>query len=291
MWGNATLYSSRRVKQCGRTISSHQLSQSQLCSSARLKVLLTLRTAGLKLWANFRRELRSCWKPWSSKGDAWWTPEGQLLPGCLAPCCCRRHTLVLITSRRSHNSSWTTYKKINIRKYVISIINAQYLYLNTTLYRLGNLIQGMNLPFEDCTIFSSSLCKFCCTWSSSGLQCRYIALLCDTHAMQLQCTPALTQAAVHLLAPPPEEKASTEASVPTCWDIPREEFSCIYLFTCIVTAAAFPSEEIYTVVTLTCTLHGLVPVCDWWRTLSKLELWQCGPRLRLSRSRALALSL
>lgn len=26
-------------------------------------------------------------------------------------------------------------------------------------------------------------------------------------------------------------------------------------------------------------------------TLSKLELWQCGPRLRLSRSRALALSL
>lgn len=27
------------------------------------------------------------------------------------------------------------------------------------------------------------------------------------------------------------------------------------------------------------------------RTLSKLELWQCGPRFRLSRSRALALSL
>lgn len=26
-------------------------------------------------------------------------------------------------------------------------------------------------------------------------------------------------------------------------------------------------------------------------TLSRLELWQCGPRLRLSRSRALALSL
>lgn len=53
----------------------------------------------------------------------------------------------------------------------------------------------------------------------------------------------------------------------------------------------FPSEEICTVVTLTCTLHGLVPACDWWRTLSKPELWQCGPRLRLSRSRALALSL
>lgn len=149
----------------------------------------------------------------------------------------------------------------------------------------------MNLPFEHYTIFSSRLGKFCCTWSSSVLQCRYIALLCDTHAMQLQCTPALTQAAVHLLAPPPEEKASTEVSAQHVLGYSREEFSCIYLFTCIVTTAAFPSEEICTVVTLTCTLHGLVPVCDWWRTLSKLELWQCGPRLRPSRSRALALSL
>lgn len=32
-------------------------------------------------------------------------------------------------------------------------------------------------------------------------------------------------------------------------------------------------------------------VCVNVSTLSKLELWQCGPRLRLSRSRALALSL
>ena len=34
-----------------------------------------------------------------------------------------------------------------------------------------------------------------------------------------------------------------------------------------------------------------VCVCVYLCTLSKLELWQCGPRLRLSRSTALALSL
>lgn len=79
----------------------------------------------------------------------------------------------------------------------------------------------MNRPFGHYTIFSSRLYKFCCTWSSSVLQCRYIALLCDTHAMQLQCTPALTEAAVLLLISwTPGEKAFTEASEPTCWYIP-----------------------------------------------------------------------
>lgn len=79
-------------------------------------VIRTLRIAGLKLCANFRRELRSCWKPWSSGGEAWWSPAGPLVPADTdpvgpAPCCCRRHTLVLITSNRSHKSNWTTCRE------------------------------------------------------------------------------------------------------------------------------------------------------------------------------------
>lgn len=69
--------------------------------------------AGLKLWASLRRELRSCWNPWSSGGEACWTPGGPLLttgpdPAGLAPCCCSCQTLVLIRSSRSHNCNWMT---------------------------------------------------------------------------------------------------------------------------------------------------------------------------------------
>ena len=76
-------------------------------------VIHTLRIAGLKLCASLRRELRSCWKPWSSGGEAWWTPTEPLVPTDpvptgVVPCCCRRHTLVLITNNRSHKSNWTT---------------------------------------------------------------------------------------------------------------------------------------------------------------------------------------
>lgn len=38
---------------------------------------------------------------------------------------------------------------------------------------------------------------FCCNWLSSALHCRYIALHWDTHAMQLQCTAALTKRCTH----------------------------------------------------------------------------------------------
>lgn len=67
--------------------------------------LLTLRRAGLKVWDNFLRLLRSCWKPLSSSGDAWCMPLMGWLP---LNCCC--HTLVLVTSKRSHSNSCTAWK-------------------------------------------------------------------------------------------------------------------------------------------------------------------------------------
>lgn len=101
--------------------------------------------------------------------------------------------------------------------------------------------------------------------------------------------PSSGQRSVRLLAPR-EEEEEEEAFAAEALQYPRESFfffssAFIYLF------AAFPSEELRVVLTLTCTLRGPVTVCDWECTLSKVELWQCGPRLRLSRSRALALSL
>lgn len=64
---------------------------------------LTLRMAGLKLWASLRSELRSCWKPCSSAGEA---AVGEL---CWDATCCSRHTLVRVTNNRSHSSNCTSY--------------------------------------------------------------------------------------------------------------------------------------------------------------------------------------
>ncbi len=64
---------------------------------------LTLRMAGLKLCASLRSELRSCWKPCSSAGEA---AVGEL---CWDATCCSRHTLVRVTNNRSHSSNCTSY--------------------------------------------------------------------------------------------------------------------------------------------------------------------------------------
>lgn len=69
---------------------------------------LTLRMAGLKLWASLRRELRSCWKPCSSAGEA---AEAELCwPVAGEHTCCSRHTLVRVTSSRSHSNNCTSYR-------------------------------------------------------------------------------------------------------------------------------------------------------------------------------------
>lgn len=245
-----------------------------MISLSSLCVLLTRRTAGLKLWANFRRELRSCWNPWSSIGEAWWTPEGQLVPGCLFPCCWRRHTLVLIKSRRSHNSSWTTYRdedKINS----ILWADAQPRYIGRKIRFLSWISPLINIPqFFPVSwwpfLALSSLCMLCCTWSRSVLQCRYIALLCDTHAMQLQCTPALTKSrppARATISWTPDEKSFLQRRL--CWaagGFRGSRFSAfIYLFfTCI-----FATTTISLRGALDCfdiNMHAVracVPVCDW----------------------------
>lgn len=105
----------RLAPNCSLTISLTNYLHELKCSTVNA-VTRTLRIAGLKLCASLRRELRSCWKPWSSGGEAWWTPAGTLVPTDPdpegpAPCCCRRHTLVLITNRRSHKSNWTTWRE------------------------------------------------------------------------------------------------------------------------------------------------------------------------------------
>lgn len=105
--------------------------------------LRTLLMAGLKLCASLRRELRSCWKPCSSGGEAWWSPAGPLLPtdpdpaGPTPCCCCRRHTLVLITSRRSHKSSWTTWRETPAkqRQGTWRIFHKLLLFYRSTQYR------------------------------------------------------------------------------------------------------------------------------------------------------------
>lgn len=71
-------------------------------------VCLTLRMAGRKLWASLRRELRSCWKPCSSAGEAaevelCWGDAGEQI-------CCSRHRLVRVTSSRSHSNNCTNYR-------------------------------------------------------------------------------------------------------------------------------------------------------------------------------------
>lgn len=135
-----------------------------------------------------------------------------------------------------------------------------------TIFLSENLIPFMSLPLDTTEYFwlvdiSRPLCLYmlCCSWSRSVLQCRYIALLCDTHAMQLQCTPALTEEAVHLLAPPSPElqrrRRFAAVSVLKCCYIQGSHFSAfIYLFTCIFPTTTFPSAERHIVLTQTCTV-------------------------------------